>query len=53
MPKKEFANVIEVFKKRIDDAVKGPNPAQDIQNAVWEMLKEFQQVGNYDWPKST
>ena len=41
MDKKEVKAAVDVFKGKIDDALKGNNVVQDIQEAVWDLLKDL------------
>jgi len=41
MAENVLQTAIENFTKKIEEAIKGNNAADDITNAVWDMFKEL------------
>ncbi|MDK2824327.1 MAG: hypothetical protein PWQ67_1125 [Clostridia bacterium] len=41
MDKEKVVSAVDTFREKVNDALKGENAAQDIQKAVYEMLKDL------------
>ena len=49
MDKDRVKEVVNIFKGRINNALQGKNPVDDITKAVWAMLKDLN-IQNPQYP---
>lgn len=50
MDKNRVKEVVNIFKGRINNALQGKNPVDDITKAVWAMLKDLN-IQNPQYPQ--